>query len=68
VINKGKNPRTNIGILCYLTTFPSRLFPPKLEHGQFQALDWNLNSFAIRHFIFFLEDMSKHVDYVEKGT
>jgi hypothetical protein len=33
VTNKGKNPRTNIGILCYLTTLPSRLFPPKLEHG-----------------------------------
>jgi len=38
VTSKGKNQRTNIGILCYLTTLLSRLFLPKLDYGQFQAL------------------------------
>ncbi len=38
VTNKGKFLKIDIGILYYLTTLPSKLFPPKLEHGQFQAL------------------------------
>jgi hypothetical protein len=53
VTNKRKNPRINIGILCYLTTLALKLFLPKLGHGQFQALKWNLNLFAIKHFVLF---------------
>jgi hypothetical protein len=38
VTNKGKTLRANIGILCYLITLLLKIFPSKLEHGQFQAL------------------------------
>jgi hypothetical protein len=55
VIDKVKNPKIDIGSLCYLTILPSRLFPQKLEHGQFQVIKWNLNSFAITHLVLFSE-------------
>jgi hypothetical protein len=35
VTNKEKNPRTNIGILCYLNNF-AIFFLPKLEYTQFK--------------------------------
>ncbi len=67
VTNNGKNLRIDIGMVCYLTTLPSKLFPPKLEHGQIQALQQNLNSFTIRVFVLFFRRQHVEVNYFEEG-